>query len=231
MTVTAFHQTEHLTRVAAHLQRFAVEITGEWIERHHDVTNGAVAVIGRVRRLGLLSEVKDAGIGFLDHLLAEIDPHEIVLEDVVVEHVLGGFAKVGDPLRYRWRLDSVGHVLGIDRASGVVVAADPTDAASDEMSVARVLTLHENAVAAENRRRRMALADNTISEINLGVEAETADDTRDRVPIHFNDLRWLSDRTYFRCYCRNHVCLHPRRDSARIKSAGRLIAGRQVRPV
>jgi len=43
----------------------------------------------------------------------------------VVEHVLGGFAKVGDPLRDSRRLDAIGHVLGIDRACGVVVAQMP----------------------------------------------------------------------------------------------------------
>jgi hypothetical protein len=53
----------------------------------------------------------------------------------------------------------------------------------------------------------MALGDDTITEINLGVEAETAHNTRDRVPIHFNDLRWLPGFNYFRCNCRNHVCL------------------------
>ena len=31
--------------------------------------------------------------------IAEIDADEIVLEDVVVEHVLGSFAEVDDPLR------------------------------------------------------------------------------------------------------------------------------------
>ncbi|MGH6837171.1 MAG: hypothetical protein ACREC9_16945 [Methylocella sp.] len=81
----------------------------------------------------------------------------------MIEHILGGFAKVGNPFRDGWRLDTVGHVLGIDLASGVVVAANAADAAGDEMGVARVLALHENAVAAENRRRRMAIGDDAIS--------------------------------------------------------------------
>ncbi len=89
----------------------------------------------------------------------------------------------------------------------MVVAADAANTAGDEMGVARVLALHENAVAAENRRRRMALGDDTITEIDLGVEAETAHNTRDRIPVHFNDLRWLPGLNYFRFNCRNHVCL------------------------
>ena len=37
------------------------------------------------------------GIGLLHHLLAEIDADQVVLEDIVVEHVLGGFAEIDDP--------------------------------------------------------------------------------------------------------------------------------------
>jgi hypothetical protein len=89
----------------------------------------------------------------------------------------------------------------------MVVAADAADAASDEMGVAGVLAFHKNTVAAENRRCRMALGNYTISEIDLGVDAETAHNTRDRVPVHFDDLRWLPGLSYFRSYCRNHICL------------------------
>src|SRR5262249_8613694 len=77
--------------------------------------------------------------GLLDHRLAEIDADEVLLEDVVVEHVLGGLAEVGDPLAHVGGADAEGHVLGVDGAGGVVVAADAADAAGDEVGVARVL--------------------------------------------------------------------------------------------
>ena len=80
------------------LQRFAVELAGEGVERGHDVGDGAIAVVAGVRRRRRLRLVPDLGIGLLDHLLAEIDADQVVLEDVVVEHVLGGFAEVDDPL-------------------------------------------------------------------------------------------------------------------------------------
>jgi hypothetical protein len=54
MHVTPFHQTKHLPRQAAHLQRFTIERALKWIERAHDISNGAKAMNGRVGRFGLL---------------------------------------------------------------------------------------------------------------------------------------------------------------------------------
>jgi hypothetical protein len=99
MHVPAFHQAEHFARHPAHLQRFAIERAGERIERAHDVGDGAVAVQVGVRRGRRSAFGQHAGIGLLHHLLAEIDAHQVVLEDVVVEHVFGGLAQVDDPLR------------------------------------------------------------------------------------------------------------------------------------
>ena len=129
-----------------------------------------------------------ARVGLLDHLLAEVDADQVVLEDVVVEHVFGRFAQVDDPLGDGRRPDAEGHVLGVDGAGGVVVAADAADAAGDEVGVARVLALHEDAVAAEDRRRAVALDDLLVREVDLGVDAQAADDAGDRVPGHLDQL-------------------------------------------
>ena len=51
----------------------------------------------------------NAGIGFLHHHFAEIDADEIVLENAVIEHVLGRFAEIDDPFRQRRRFDAVRH--------------------------------------------------------------------------------------------------------------------------
>ena len=83
----------------------------------------------RVRGKSALGLGQHAGIRLLHHLFAEIDPNQIVLEDVVIEHVLGCFAEIHDPFGQGGRADSERHVLRIGRARGVIVAADPADAA------------------------------------------------------------------------------------------------------
>jgi hypothetical protein len=83
-------------------------------------------------------------------LLAEIDTNQVVLENVMVEHVLGRLTEIDDPLGQRGRLDAVGHVLGIDRACGVIVATDATYATGNEVGIPRVLAFHKYAVAAED---------------------------------------------------------------------------------
>ena len=188
--VAPLHQAEHLARVAADLQRLAVELARERVERPHDVADRPVAVVGGVRRLGAVGLLEHARVGLGDHLLAEVDPDQVLLEDVVVEHVLGGLAEVDDLLAERRRAHAVGHVLRVAGAGGVVVAADAADAARDEVGVARVLALHEDAVAAEDRRRAVALGDLALAEVDLRVDPEAPDDAGDRVPRHLDEAVW-----------------------------------------
>ena len=192
MNVAAFHQAEHLARHAAHLQRFAIERAGKRIQRGHDVGDRAIAVQLGIGRVGVLRLLPHAGIGLLHHLLAEVDADQVVLKDVVVEHVLGGFAEVDDPLRQVRRTDAERHVLRIGRAGRVIVAADPADAAGDEVGVARVFALHEDAVAAEDRRGAVTLDHLAVGEIDFGEDAETADDSGYRIPVHLDDLLLLT---------------------------------------
>jgi len=182
-----FHQAEHFARQPAHDKSFTIERTGERVQRGHDVGDRAEAVIFGVRRFLLLRLGPHAGIGLLHHALAKIDPDQIVLKEVVVEHVLGRFAEIDDPLGHRRRLDAVRHVLRIDRAGRVIVAADAADPAGDEMRVARILALQEHAVAAKHRRRAVALGDFTVLEVDFGEDAEIADDAGDRVPVLFDE--------------------------------------------
>src|SRR5258707_1633463 len=147
MNVAAFHKTEHLARVATHMQRLAVELTRERVQRSHDIGNGPVAVVVGVRRLRRLGLLPYAWISLLNHLLAEVHADQIVLKDIVIEHVLGSFAQVDYPFGNRRRANIEGHVLRVDGAGRVIVTADPTYAAGDKVRVARVFALHENAVA------------------------------------------------------------------------------------
>ena len=142
---------------------------------------------------------RHAGIGLLHHLLAEIDAHQVVLEDVVVEHVLGGFAQIDDPLAQRRRLDAERHVLRIGRAGGVVIAADAADAAGDEVGVARIFALHENAVAAKDRRGAVALGHLAVLEVDLGEDAEAAHDPGDRIPVHLHQFAGFAGSLDVRC--------------------------------
>ncbi len=186
--VAPLHEAEHLAGPPADLERLAVELAGERVERAHDVANRGVAVIGGVRGLRAVGEVEHAGVRLGDHPLAEVDPDQVLLEDVVVEHVLGGLAEVDDLLPERRWVDPVRHVLAVHRARGVVVATDAADATRDEVGVAGVLALHEHAVATEDRRRAVAVDDLALAEVDLGVDAEAADDARDRVPRHLDDV-------------------------------------------
>ena len=204
MHVAAFHQAEHFAGHAAHLKRLAIERAGEGIQGAHDVRDGVEAVQicargGRFLRFG-----EDRGIGFLDHLLAEIHAHEVVLEDVVVEHVLGGLAEIDDPLTESGRAHTKGHVLRVGGTSGVVVATDSADAAGDEMRVARILTLHENAVAAENRRGAVTFRDLAVFKVNLGKNPEAANDAGDRIPVHLHQFPRTSRGTFRRCSSCSH---------------------------
>ena len=76
--------------------------------------------------------------------------------------------------RDRGGTNSERHVLGVGGAGGVVIAADAADAAGDEVRVARVFTLHEDAVTAEDRRRAMTLRDLPVFEIDLGENPQAA---------------------------------------------------------
>ena len=73
---------------------------------------------------GLLRLRPNTGVGVLDHLLAKVHADQIFLEDIVIEHVLGRFAEVDDPFAEGRRLNAERHVLGVNGAGGVVVAAD-----------------------------------------------------------------------------------------------------------
>ncbi len=185
--MTALHQAEHLARVAADLQGLAVELAGERVQRPHDVADGLVPVGLGLRRLGAVRLLEHAGVGLRDHLLAEVHPDQVLLEDVVVEHVLGRLAEVDDPLADVRRLDAVRHVLRVAGARRVVVTADAADAAGDEVRVPRVLALHEDRVAAEDRAGAVALGDLHVAEVDLGVDAERAHDPGDRVPRHLGE--------------------------------------------
>jgi hypothetical protein len=135
----------------------------------------------------MLRRVPHAGIGLADHLLAEVDADQILLKQVVVEHEFGRFTEVDDPVGQDGRIDAERHVLRVARARRVIVAADSADAAADEVRVARILALHEDAVAAKNRRRAKALDDAARLEIDPSMDTEAANNPGDRVPGHLNE--------------------------------------------
>ena len=142
----------------------------------------------RVPRRRLERLLPDAGVGLAHHLLAVIDADQVLLEDVVIEHELGGLAEVDHPLAQVRRRHAVRHVLRVAGAGGVVVSADSADAARDEVRVAGILSLHEDAVSAEDRRCAVALGDDALLEVDLRVDPEAPDDTGDRIPVHLHQI-------------------------------------------
>ena len=201
--MAAAEEAVHLARVARHLQRLEVEAAGERVERAHDVGDRLVAVDVAVRRGGVLGRLEQGRVGLLDHLLAEVDVRHAVVEDRVVEHEVGRLGEVVGVVAELRRLDAVGHVLIQARAGAVVVTADATDAARDEVRVARVDALHEDVEAAEHHRGAVALQHLLVREVDLGVDAQAAHDPRDRVPRHLLDEDLL---TLGGLRCR-HQCL------------------------
>ncbi len=147
----------------------------------------------RWRRLRLCPDLR---IRLLHHLLAEVHTDQVVLEDVVVEHVLCGLAEIDDPFGDRRGLDAERHVLRVGRAGGVVVAADSADAAGDEVGVARIFALHENAVAAKDGRGAVALRHLPVFEIDFGKDAQAAHDPGDRVPVHLHQIPFLAGTSF-----------------------------------
>ena len=143
---------------------------------------------GRRRALGLGQQRR---VRLLDHLLAEVDVRHAVVEDRVVEDVVGRLGEVERQVAERRRLDAVGHVLVQARAGAVVVTADAADPARDEVGVARIDPLHEDVEPAEDHRGAVALEHLLVGEVDLGVDAEAADDPRDRIPGHLLDHHLL----------------------------------------
>src|SRR6202011_2879691 len=111
----------------------------------------AVTMIRCMWGLSGFSFFPNSRVCLLNHLLAKVDTHKVVLKNVVIKHVLGCFAEVCNPLRNCGRSHAEGHVLRVAGANRVVVAADSADPAGYKMCIPRILSLHENAVAAKDR--------------------------------------------------------------------------------
>jgi hypothetical protein len=73
----------------------------------------------------------------------------------------------------------------------MVVAADPADSAGNEVRVARIFILHEDAVPSEDRGGTMALDYFPVREVDLGKDPQTPNDSGDRVPGHLHDVGGL----------------------------------------
>ncbi len=206
--VPAAEQAVHLARVARDLQGLQVEVAGERVEPAHDVGDRLVAMDVGVRRRGRLRLLQQRRVRLLDHLLAEVDVAHAVVEDRMVEHVIRGLGQVEGEVAERRRLHPVGHVLVEAAAGAVVVTADAADPAGDEVRVARVDALHEDVESPEDHRRRVALVDLLVGEVDLRVDAEAADDPGDRIPRHLLDHHVLVGPG---CLCGCHCLCSPAR--------------------
>ncbi len=81
----------------------------------------------------------------------------------------------------------------------MVVAANTADAAGDEVSVARVFALHEDAVPAKNGRGAVTLDHMAVLKVDLGKDAQAAHNASDRVPVHFHQISLFAGNILCRC--------------------------------
>ncbi len=156
--------------------------------------------------LGLLGLRQYARIGLAHHLLAVVNAHQVVLIEAVVEHILGSLAEIEYPFADRWWFDTIGHVLRVNRAGGVVITADAADTAGDKMGVAGIFALHKQAVATKDRRGAAAFYDLSVLEVDLGVDAQAADNACYWVPRHIDKL-WRRAGRIFSSDFRTHDVL------------------------
>jgi hypothetical protein len=91
----------------------------------------------------------------------------------------------------------------------MVVPANPANTAGDEVGVARILPLHENAIATKNRRRAIAFRYAPIIKIDLREDSEASYDPGDWVPIHVHQFAGLAGRISQRSGDGAHVCSAP----------------------
>ncbi len=112
--MASLHQTEGFSCIAAYMECLAVELADEGVERAHNVADGAIAVISRVRSRRIIGLFEYGRIGLFHHLLTIVNADQILLEDIVVEHVFRCLTQINNPFSEGWRFDAVGHVLGID---------------------------------------------------------------------------------------------------------------------
>src|SRR5260370_23586791 len=139
MHMAPFHQTEHFTGHPADLESLTIKLALKWVERGHDIRYSTIPVILGMRSFSCLGFLPDSRIGFAHHYFAEIDADQIVLENVVIEHVLRCLTQVNNPLRHCWRFYPVCHILGVNSAKDVSITTYPTNPASDAMAVPAVL--------------------------------------------------------------------------------------------
>jgi hypothetical protein len=74
----------------------------------------------------------------------------------------------------------------------VVVTADAADAACDEVSVARIFALHEEAVTSKDVGSAKGLCHPPVLEVDLRIDAQAANDTCHWIPRHLYKLWWLN---------------------------------------
>ena len=149
-----------------------------------------------MRRHRLLGLRQHARIRFLHHLLAKIHAHQVVLENIVVEHVFRRFTEVHNPFGDGRRTDPERHVLRVRRAGRVVVAANTANPAGDEVRVPRILALHENTVAAKDGRSAVAFRHRAILKIDLRKNPQASHDPGDRIPVHVHQVSRLRRRFF-----------------------------------
>ena len=85
----------------------------------------------------------------------------------------------------------------------MVVTTNAADTARDEVRVAWIFALHEEAIASEDVGGAKGLCHPPVLEVDLRIDAQTANDTSHRIPRHLYKLWWLG-RGLFSSSLRTH---------------------------
>ena len=150
-----------------------------------------------MRRFFALRLLPYTWVSFANHLFAKIHADEIVLKDAVVEHVLRRLAEIDNPFTQRRCFDPISHVLRVNRASRMVVAANTANTAGNKMRISRILVLHEDGIAAKDRGRAVTFRHSLLFEIDLRINTKATYDPRNGIPIHFDQVAFSGGRRCF----------------------------------
>jgi hypothetical protein len=89
----------------------------------------------------------------------------------------------------------------------MIVAADATNAARNEVGVSGILSLHEDAVTPKDRRSAVTLGDTACPEVDLREDSEATNYPRNRIPIHLYQIAGLSGDLFIFSSERSHPWL------------------------
>jgi hypothetical protein len=89
----------------------------------------------------------------------------------------------------------------------MIVSADPTNPARDEMCVPGIFVFHKNAITPEDGRSAMTLDDFLVGKVNFRKDAQTSNNPGDGIPGHLYNILWVGWLFRYGKRCGRHLDL------------------------